>query len=93
METLQELIGNRLLLDGYLRERAARDYDAMTPQQRRTAYIHQARVIHEISYKLASDGHTMFRSDTDLLKQIEALAWSTDGSRQPPSLKENTANL
>ena len=86
MATLQETIGSRYPIDGPLRERAGREYDAMTPQQQRAAYVHQARVIHEISYmlQLASEGHTTFLSDKVLLKHIEALAWSTDGTSAAP---------
>jgi len=69
-------------MDEHLRERAGREYDAMTPDQQRAAYIHQARVIHEITYtlQLARDGHTTFKNDRELLKHLEALAWSTDGT-------------
>ena len=82
MISLQTLLGNRILVDEQLRERAGQEYDALTAEQRRTAYIHQARVIHEIIFtlQLASDSETTFRDDRDLLRHIEALAWSTDGT-------------
>lgn len=86
MATLQEVIGNRIVMDEHLRERAGRKYDALTPAQQRAAYIHQARVIHEIIYtlQLAED-----RTGRDLLKYIQQLAWSTDGTRSstPPPTK------
>jgi hypothetical protein len=86
MATLQEVIGNRATMDESLRERFGREFDAMTPDQQRAAYVHQARVIHEITYTLqmARDGHTTLRSDKDLLKHLEALAWSTDGAEPVP---------
>jgi len=82
MPTLQEVLGNRVLMDEHLHERAGHEYDAMTTDQQRAAYIHQARVIHEITYtlQLARDGETTFHNDKDLLKYIEALVWSTDGT-------------
>src|SRR5215212_173081 len=85
MATLQEVIGNRAMMDENLRERAGREYDAMSPEQQRAAYIHQARVIHEITYalQLAADGHSTLRSDLDLLQHITRLAWSTDGTPSP----------
>jgi hypothetical protein len=82
MATLQEVIGDRVMMDEHLRQRAQREYDAMAPVQQRAAYVHQARIIHEVAYmlQLASDGHTTFRSDKDLLDHITALVWSTDGA-------------
>jgi hypothetical protein len=82
MATLQEVIGDRVMMDEHLRERAQREYNALSPEQQRQAYIHQARVIHEMTYtlQLARDGHTTFRSDKDLLEYLTALAWSTDGA-------------
>jgi hypothetical protein len=48
---------------------------------RRATYVHQARIIYEIAHmlQLASDGHSTFRNDQDLLEHIRALAWSSDG--------------
>jgi hypothetical protein len=82
MATLQEVLGNRTEMDAQLRERHIRAFDAMTPDQQRAAYVHQARIIHEITYmlQLARDGHSMFKNDQQLLKYLESLAWSSDGT-------------
>jgi hypothetical protein len=82
MATLQEVISNRVLMDKDLRERAGSEYDALTPEQQRAAFIHQARVIHEVTYmlQLARDGQTIMSGDKELLKHIETLVRSTDGS-------------
>lgn len=90
MATLQEVIGNRAMMDEVLRTQEARKYDEMTPDQQRAAYIHQARVIHEITYTLqmTRDGEMRFKNDRDLLKYIEALAWSDDGSTGPAQHEE-----
>jgi hypothetical protein len=82
MATLQEAIGQRVVMDAPLRERAGREYDAMTMEQQRAAYIHLARVVHEVTYllQLARYGHTTATSDADILKTVEALVWSTDGA-------------
>jgi hypothetical protein len=86
MATLQEVLGNRIAMDGHLRERFAREYDKMIGEQQRASYIHLARINHEISYllQLAREGETTFRNDQGLLKHIQALAWSTDGVGAEP---------
>ena len=80
MATLRSVIGDRITMDEHLRARAEREYDAMSPEQQRAAYIHQARIIHEVMYtlQLASDGHSTFKNDRDVLTYIEQLAWSED---------------
>lgn len=91
MATLQEVIGSRAVMDENLRERAEREYDAMSPEQQRAAYIHQARVLHEITYtlQLARDGHTTFKNDKNLLDHITALAWATDGTPSPMEFRRD----
>jgi hypothetical protein len=88
MATLQEVLGNRTEMDENLRERHIRAFDAMSPEQQRAAYVHQARVLHEVTYalQLARDGHTTFRSDKNLLEYITALVWSTDGAETAPAV-------
>ena len=82
MATLQEVLGNRTEMDAQLRERHIRAFDAMTPDQQRAAYVHQARIIHEVTYalQLAADGHSTFKNDKGLLDYITTLVWSTDGT-------------
>lgn len=87
MATLQEVIGDRLVMDAHLRERARHEYDAMIPDEQRAAYVHQARILHEIVYtlQLASDGHSTVLNANSLLEQIQALVWSTDIPLEEPA--------
>lgn len=81
MATLQEIIGDRVMMDEHLRERAGHEFDAMTPEQQRAAYIHLARVNHEIAYmlQLFEDGEVK-GSPQLLLEHIHRIIWSTDGA-------------
>ena len=80
MATLLEVIGHRVDMDEHLRERARHEYDAMIPDEQRAAYVHQARIMHELvsMLELASNGHSPFPNDKSLLEHIQALVWSTD---------------
>jgi hypothetical protein len=78
MATLRELIGKRAILDNQLCAHAGRDFDELSPEQQRAAYIHARRVIHEVQtiIQLARDGHTLFTNDRELLQYVEQLAWA-----------------
>jgi hypothetical protein len=72
--------------------RARHEYDAVTPDEQRAAYVHQARIMHELisTLQLASDGHLPYPNDKSLLEHIQALVWSTDSlsavRATPPSM-------
>ena len=95
MATLLEVIGDRLVMDAHLRERARHEYEAMLPDEQRAAYVHQARILHEIisTLQLASEGHAIFPHAKSLLEQLQALVWSTDMLPEeraaPPSVDLN----
>ena len=78
MATLRELIGERVMLDAQLCTHAGRDFDALSPEQQRSAYIHARRVIHEVQtvLQLARDGQAPFSNDRELLQYVEQLAWA-----------------
>ena len=78
MATLRELIGERVILDDQLCAHAGRDFDELSPEQQRAAYIHARRVIHEVQtiLQLAHDGHAPFANDRELLQYLEQLAWA-----------------